>query len=153
MTMKNWSIGSFAPTRAWDCKEPHQHKWYNYNNRWEQGEPYVVSLFCHGRWCVKYLMRPCLTESSKTSRLSWKPGKLVRTGFAGLLKTCQLELKIINYYEIYSLQILIIDTINSLCNVWPFVLFKILILIYKIISYVLIFFSDKSNHNNIYDNY
>ncbi len=44
---------------------------------------------------------------------------------------------------IYSLQILMVD-------VWSFDLFKILILIYKIINHILNFLSDKSNYNNIY---
>jgi hypothetical protein len=37
--------------------------------------------------------------------------------------------------------------------VWLFVLFKILIPIYKIISHISNFFSDKSNHNKVYDNF
>jgi hypothetical protein len=32
----------------------------------------------------------------------------------------------------------------------PFILFKILIKIYKFISHILFFFSDKINHNKIY---
>jgi hypothetical protein len=36
-------------------------------------------------------------------------------------------------------------------RVWSFVLFKILILIYKIIGYILYSLSDKLNNNKIYD--
>jgi hypothetical protein len=37
--------------------------------------------------------------------------------------------------------------------VWPLVLYKILVQIFKIISCDTIFFSDKINNNKIYDNY
>jgi hypothetical protein len=36
-------------------------------------------------------------------------------------------------------------------HAWPFTLFKIVILIYKIISHILNLFSDKLTHNKIYD--
>jgi hypothetical protein len=35
--------------------------------------------------------------------------------------------------------------------IWPFVLFTILVQVCKFISHVSIFFSDKTNHNKIYD--
>jgi hypothetical protein len=38
-------------------------------------------------------------------------------------------------------------------HVWPFILLKILIQIYNIISSISIFFSNKINHNKIYDFY
>jgi hypothetical protein len=59
------------------------------------------------------------------------------------------------FHSTFSLRILKVDIIDFLCNVWLFILFKILILIYKIISYILNFFifSDKSNRNKIYGNY
>jgi hypothetical protein len=47
----------------------------------------------------------------------------------------------------YSLRILIIDVVDFLCNVWPFILFKILIQIFEMICYILNFFSNKINHN------
>jgi hypothetical protein len=34
------------------------------------------------------------------------------------------------------LRILIVDTVDFLYNIWPFILLKILIPIYKIISYI-----------------
>jgi hypothetical protein len=52
----------------------------------------------------------------------------------------------------YSLQILIVDAVDFLHNVWLLILFKILISIYKIIIEISKFFSAKSNHNKIYDN-
>jgi uncharacterized membrane protein (DUF373 family) len=43
--------------------------------------------------------------------------------------------------------------IDFLCYILPFVLFKILIQICKIISYISTFFRNKTNHNKIYDFY
>jgi hypothetical protein len=45
----------------------------------------------------------------------------------------------------------LLDVVDFLCNVWPFVLFKILIQIFKMICYISNFFSNKINHNKIYD--
>jgi hypothetical protein len=53
--------------------------------------------------------------------------------------------------EKYFLWILIVDTVDFLCNIWLFILFKILIQIFKIICYISNFFSNKTNHNKIYE--
>jgi hypothetical protein len=50
----------------------------------------------------------------------------------------------------YSLRFQIIVDVNSFSYIWSFVLFKILVKICKIINHVSIFFSDKTNHNNIW---
>jgi hypothetical protein len=52
-----------------------------------------------------------------------------------------------------SLWILIVDAVDFIHNIWLFVLFKILILIYKIIIQISNSFSDKPKHNKIYDNF
>jgi hypothetical protein len=52
-----------------------------------------------------------------------------------------------------SLWILIVDTVDFFYTMFDYLFFKILILMYKIISYILNFFNDKSNHNKIYVNY
>jgi ABC-type uncharacterized transport system permease subunit len=43
--------------------------------------------------------------------------------------------------------------IDFLHHVLPFILFKIIIQICKIMSYILAFFSNKPNHNKIHDFY
>jgi hypothetical protein len=65
-------------------------------------------------------------------------------------KSVMYAKKIHYKYAIYSLQILIIDTVDFFHNSLLFILFKILIIIYKIV--ILKVFSDKSNHDKIYDN-
>jgi hypothetical protein len=50
-------------------------------------------------------------------------------------------------YNDYSLWILIVDVVDILCNIWLFVLFKIL----KNICYISNLFSNKINDNKIYD--
>jgi hypothetical protein len=47
----------------------------------------------------------------------------------------------------------LLSSLTFFIFVWPFILFKILVQICKIISYVWTLFSDKINHNKIYDNF
>jgi hypothetical protein len=52
-----------------------------------------------------------------------------------------------------NLRILIIDPVDFFHNILLLILYKILIIIYKIINYNLNFFSYKSNHNKQYYNF
>jgi hypothetical protein len=54
---------------------------------------------------------------------------------------------VLNYYSLYSFFIITINFELPL----PFILFKVFVQIYNIISYILILFNNKINHTKIYN--